>query len=303
MIKRHIEKSEKENMKLLKNPRLMLTISMTIFGTIALFVRNIPLASGEVALYRAVLAAMLIAVYLLVTKQRIPFEKIKKEIPYLLFSGIAMGINWILLFEAYKYTTVSVATLSYYFAPVIVTVVCPILFREKMTVKQILCFVMSTVGLVLITGIGDMSGGSNHLVGILFGLGAAVFYAAVVLLNKFIKNVDGIHRTFLQFLAAIVILVPYVLATSGINLNVLDGNGWGCLLIVGLVHTGITYCLYFSSLKELPGQKAAILSYIDPLVAVLVSVVLLGEQMTLMQVLGGMLILGFTLWNELGTSK
>lgn len=290
-------------MKLLKNPRLMLTISMTIFGTIALFVRNIPLVSGEVALYRAVLAVMLIAVYLLVTKQRIPFEKIKKEIPYLLFSGIAMGINWILLFEAYKYTTVSVATLSYYFAPVIVTVVCPILFREKMTVKQILCFVMSTVGLVLITGIGDMSGGSNHLVGILFGLGAAVFYAAVVLLNKFIKNVDGIHRTFLQFLAAIVILVPYVLATSGINLNVLDGNGWGCLLIVGLVHTGITYCLYFSSLKELPGQKAAILSYIDPLVAVLVSVVLLGEQMTLMQVLGGMLILGFTLWNELGTSK
>lgn len=290
-------------MKLLKNPRLMLTISMTIFGTIALFVRNIPLASGEVALYRAVLAAMLIAVYLLVTKQRMPFEKIKKEIPYLLFSGIAMGINWILLFEAYKYTTVSLATLSYYFAPVIVTVVCPILFREKMTVKQILCFVMSTVGLVLITGIGDMSGGSNHLVGILFGLGAAVFYAAVVLLNKFIKNVDGIHRTFLQFLAAIVILVPYVLATSGINLNVLDGNGWGCLLIVGLVHTGITYCLYFSSLKELPGQKAAILSYIDPLVAVLVSVVLLGEQMTLMQVLGGMLILGFTLWNELGTSK
>lgn len=289
-------------MKLLKNPRLMLIISMTVFGTIALFVRNIPLASGEIALYRAVLAAMLIAVYLLVTKQKIPFEKIKKEIPLLLFSGIAMGINWILLFEAYKYTTVSVATLSYYFAPVIVTVVCPILFREKMTVKQIICFIMSTVGLVLITGIGDMSGGNNHLIGILFGLGAAVFYATVVLLNKFIKNVDGIHRTFLQFLAAIVILVPYVLATSGVNLNVLNGMGWGCLLIVGLIHTGITYCMYFSSLKELPGQKAAILSYIDPLVAVLVSVMLLGEQMTLMQVLGGILILGFTLWNELGNS-
>lgn len=289
-------------MKLLKNPRLMLILSMTVFGTIALFVRNIPLASGEIALYRAVLAAMLIAVYLLVTKQKIPFAKIKKEIPFLLFSGIAMGINWILLFEAYKYTTVSVATLSYYFAPVIVTVVCPILFREKMTAKQILCFVMSTVGLVLITGIGDMSSGNNHLLGILFGLGAAVFYATVVLLNKFIKNVDGIHRTFLQFLAAIVILVPYVFATSGVNLNVLNRVGWGCLLIVGLIHTGVTYCMYFSSLKELPGQKAAILSYIDPLVAVLVSVVLLGEQMTLMQVLGGILILGFTLWNELGNS-
>lgn len=287
-------------MKALKNPRTMLILSMIIFGTIALFVRNIPLASGEIALYRAVLAALLIGIYLFVTKQKIPLEKIKKEIPLLLASGIAMGINWILLFEAYKYTTVSVATLSYYFAPVIVTVVCPILFHEKMTTKQIICFVMSTIGLALITGIGDMSSGSNHLMGIFFGLGAAVFYATVILLNKFIKNVEGIHRTFLQFLAAIAILVPYVFVTSGVNLHTLNGIGWGSLLIVGLVHTGITYCLYFSSLKELPGQKAAILSYIDPLVAVLVSVVLLGETMTVMQVVGGVLILGFTLWNEIG---
>lgn len=286
-------------MNRLKNPRIMLIISMTIFGTIALFVRNIPLASGEIALYRAILAALLIAVYLFITKQKIPFQKIKKELLLLILSGMAMGVNWILLFEAYKYTTVSVATLSYYFAPVIVTVVCPFLFREKMTGKQIICFVMSTIGLVLITGIGDLSVGSHHFIGILCGLGAAVFYATVILLNKFIKNVDGIHRTFLQFLAAILILVPYVLATSGINLNTLNGMGWGSLLIVGLIHTGVTYCLYFSSLKELPGQKAAILSYIDPLVAVLVSVLLLGESMTLIQVLGGVLILGFTLWNEI----
>ena len=286
-------------MNRLKNPRIMLIISMTVFGTIALFVRNIPLASGEIALYRAILAALLIAVYLFITKQKIPFQKIKKELLLLILSGMAMGVNWILLFEAYKYTTVSVATLSYYFAPVIVTVVCPFLFREKMTGKQIICFVMSTIGLVLITGIGDLSVGSHHFIGILCGLGAAVFYATVILLNKFIKNVDGIHRTFLQFLAAILILVPYVLATSGINLNTLNGMGWGSLLIVGLIHTGVTYCLYFSSLKELPGQKAAILSYIDPLVAVLVSVLLLGESMILIQVLGGVLILGFTLWNEI----
>lgn len=280
------------------NPRLMLIASMTIFGTLGPFVRNIPVSSGELALYRAVLAALLIAVFLFVTKQKIPFANIKKEVPLLLASGVAMGINWILLFEAYKYTTVSVATLSYYFAPVIVTVVCPVLFKEKLTGKQILCFVMSTLGLVLITGIGDVGGGSDF-VGILFGLGAAVFYATVVLLNKFIKNVDGIHRTFLQFLAAIVILLPYVIMTSGVTLVHLNSVGWLNLLIVGLVHTGVTYCMYFSSLKELPGQKAAILSYIDPLVAVLISVTILGESMTLWQVVGGILILGFTLWNEL----
>lgn len=276
---------------------------MTVFGTIGLFVRNINLPSGEIALYRAVLAAILIGIFLLVTKQKIPFEKIKKEIPLLVMSGVAMGFNWILLFEAYKYTTVSVATLSYYFAPVIVTIACPILFKEKMSAKQWICFIMSTLGIVLITGIGDLSQGTSHIKGILFGLGAATLYATVILLNKFIKNVDGIHRTFLQFLAAIAVLVPYVLLTDGINLNRLDSKGWMFLLVVGLVHTGITYCLYFSSLKELPGQKAAILSYIDPLVAVLVSVVILKEKITIMQIIGGILILGFTLWNEISPRK
>lgn len=286
-------------MQKIRDPRVMLVSSMTVFGTIGLFVRNIALSSGEIALYRAVLATTLIAVYLIVTKQKIAVGDIKKEVLLLFLSGVAMGFNWILLFEAYNYTTVSVATLSYYFAPVIVTLACPILFKEKLGKKQIICFIMSTLGIVLITGIGDLSQGSSHLVGIMFGLGAAVLYATVILLNKFIKNVAGIHRTFLQFIAAIAVLVPYVMLTSGCNVMSLDGVGWGCLLTVGLFHTGITYCLYFSSLKELPGQKAAILSYIDPLVAVLVSVLILGESMTMMQILGGALILGFTLWNEI----
>lgn len=278
---------------------MMLIASMTIFGTLGLFVRNIPVSSGELALYRAVLAAVLIAMYLLVTNQKIPIKNIRREIPLLLISGVAMGINWILLFEAYHYTTVSIATLSYYFAPAIVTAVCPFLFREKLTPKQVICFIMSTLGLVMITGIGDVGKGGTNLIGILFGLGATVFYATVILLNKFIKNVDGIHRTFLQFLSAIITLIPYVAATGGVTLGGMDSTGWVCLLIVGLIHTGVTYCMYFSSLKELPGQKAAILSYIDPLVAVLVSVLLLHESMTALQAVGGILILGFTLWNEI----
>lgn len=285
-------------MKKVISPRLMMILSMAIFGTLGPFVRNISVSSGELALYRAILAALLIAVFLFCTKSKIPFDGMKKEVPLLLASGVAMGINWILLFEAYKYTTVSVATLSYYFAPVIVTMVCPLLFKEKLTGKQIICFVMSTIGLVLITGIGDVSGRS-HLVGILYGLGAAVFYATVVLLNKFIKNVEGIHRTFLQFLAAIVTLIPYVAFTSGVTLGGMTGTGWVCLLIVGLLHTGVTYCMYFSSMKELPGQQLAILSYIDPLVAVVISVTVLGEAMSILQIVGGILILGFTCWNEL----
>lgn len=282
-----------------KKARWLLILSMSIFGTLGLFVRNIAVSSGELALYRAILAAILIGGFLLVKKQNIPFSAIRKAIPLLLVSGMAMGINWILLFEAYKYTTVSVATLSYYFAPVIVTGICPILFREKLTGKQLICFIMSTLGIVMITGIGDMAGGGKDFIGILFGLGAAVFYATVILLNKFIKNVEGIHRTFFQFLAAIIILIPYVALTGGITLGSLSSIGWVNLLIVGVVHTGVNYCIYFTALKDLTGQKAAILSYIDPLVAVLISVTILGEKMTVWQAIGGVLILGFTLWNEI----
>ena len=281
----------------------MLITSMFIFGTLSPFVRNISVSSGELALYRAILAAVCIGGYLLFSKQPIHLKSIRKELILLLLSGGAMGFNWILLFEAYKYTTVSVATLSYYFSPVIVTIACPLLFREKMTKKQLICFVMSTIGLILITVTGNMSAGGRDLIGIGFGLGAAVLYATVVLLNKFIKNVAGIHRTFLQFLSAILVLVPYVALTSGVTLGAMNATGWICLLVVGLIHSGIAYCLYFSSLTDLPGQKAAILSYIDPLVAVVISVTVLGEALRPLQILGGSLILGFTLWNELPGRK
>ena len=152
-----------------------------------------------------------------------------------------------------------------------------------------------------ITGIGNLDGGKP--IGILLALGAAVFYATVVLLNKFIKNVEGIHRTFLQFLAATVVLLPYVLLTSGVTVFRIDGIGLLNLLTVGLIHTGVTYCLYFSALREIPGQEAAILSYVDPLVAVLASVTVLGEEITPLQILGGALILGFTLWNEITPNR
>ena len=285
-------------MKKANRSQVLVIASMVIFGTLGPFVRNISVSSGELALYRAILAAVLVGLFLTITKQKINFRALGKELLLLLISGMAMGINWILLFEAYKYTTVSVATLSYYFAPVIVTIVCPFFFKEKLGPKQIICFIMSTIGIVMITGIAGSKGGRD-IIGILFGLGAAVFYASVILLNKFIKKVEGLHRTFLQFIADIIILVPYVVFTSGVTLGTMNSTGWICLLVVGIVHTSITYCMYFTAIKDLPGQQTAILSYIDPLVAVIISVAVLGEAITIPQIIGGVLILGFTLLNEI----
>ena len=278
--------------------RTEFAFSMLIFGTIALFVRGVALSSAEIALSRAVLAAALVGLYLLLRKTN-PVKGVKrKDLLLLLLSGAAMGFNWILLFESYRHTTVSLATLCYYFAPTIVTLLSPILFRERMSTRGALCFIASTAGLVLIVGVSG-GGGSNNLVGILFGLGAAALYATVMLLNKSIDSVSGLSRTFLQFLAAIVVLLPYVLLTSGLHFGTLNTNGLVALLVVGLVHTGITYCMYFSSLWQLRGEEAALLSYIDPLVAVLVSVAFLNEPITAWQIVGGALILGASLASEL----
>lgn len=284
-------------MKKRNDARRRLTVSMVIFGTLGPFVRAIDLSSAQIALCRALLALVLIGGFLAVKGQRLLPRGLGKELFWLSVSGAAVGVNWILLFEAYRYTSVSVATLSYYFAPVLVTLVSPLLFREKLTKKQLLCFFGSTLGLVLITWAGGS--GANDGLGIAFGLGAALFYASVMLINKRIQNVQGLHRAFFQFLAAVAVLGVYVAFTGGLPLQNMTPWGWGSLLTVGLVHTGLAYCLYFGALKELPGQKAAILSYIDPLVAVVISVTVLGEPLGLRQVLGGALILGFTLYNEI----
>ncbi len=273
-------------------------VSMAMFGTLSVFVRNIPLSSGALALCRAVMAAVLMGAVLLVKGQKIAFGELGRDLVLLLISGLVLGVNWILFFESYRYTTVSIATLSYYAAPAIVTAICPLIFREKLTKRQLLCFLGSTCGVVLIIGASGFTG-TRDLTGILFGLGAAVLYATVVVLNKMLRNVGGLQRTFLQMIVAAITLVPYVLLTGGVGLTQLDMSGWVNLLIVGIVLTGVTYCMYFSALPHLRGQHAAILSYLDPLVAVIMSVTVLREPITVLQIVGGVLVLGFSLLNEL----
>lgn len=281
-----------------RGARLQLVSAMLIFGTIGVFTRYIPLPSGEIALYRGFLAIICVGAFLAISRQGWAKTVTKADILWLVLSGVAIGINWVLLFQAYAHTTVSLATLSYYFAPTLVTIASAVLFREHLGVKQIVCFVMATLGLVLIVGSGEMNGTANG-VGILYGLGAAVFYATVVLLNKQLRHVPGVQRTVLQFIAAVIVVTPYVALTEGFHFTTLQGVGLLCMLILGIIHTGFAYCIYFSSLPRIPGQTVAVLSYLDPLLAVILSVVVLQEPITLVQCLGGAMILGFALWNEI----
>ena len=273
--------------------------AMVIYGTISLFVRNIPLSSAEVALFRAVIALAALLIFKRLRGKRLNIQAMGGDLPLLALSGAAMGFNWIFLFEAYRYTTVSVATLSYYFAPVLVMLACPVLFHERFTRLQAACFAGATLGLCLVISPGGIGADGAHLKGVAFGLAAAVLYASVVLVNKRIARVSGLDRTLWQFAAAALVLAPYVLFTTGIHLEGMTPPGWASLLTVGVIHSGVAYVLYFSSLSRLPGQESAILSYIDPLVAVVVSVAVFAESASLQQILGGALILACTLLNEL----
>ena len=276
---------------------------MAIFGTIGVFTRLIDLSSSEIALFRAVLAAIVIAIFLVLSKKNI-FKGIRVKTLILLFlSGAAMGFNWILLFEAYNYTSITAATLSYYFAPTIVLLSSLFIMKEKLNKMKVICFVISTIGLGMVIGGGGGGKGSDDIKGIMLGLGAAFLYATVILINKKIQNIDGIGRTFMQFIAAIIVLSPYVAFTSGFNVLSLDNIGWVSLLILGILHTGITYSVYFSSLPHLKGSEISLLSYIDPLTAMIVSALILAEPTNIKQIIGGVFILGSTLFSEIKNNK
>ena len=237
---------------------------------------------------------------MLFSKEKTSFSAIKKNLPILVLSGLGVGANWIFLFEAYKYTTVSIATLSYYCAPIFVTIMAPIILKEKISLIKFLCVCTAMIGMLCIVGTnkGSIGEGYNHFLGIIYGLTAAVGYASVILMNKFIKGLKGVETTVTQLVFASILLLPYVMITSGFDFSKMTGISWGYMIFLGIVHTGFAYALYFSSLKELKGQTIAVLSYIDPITAVLISALFLGEQLTMFQIIGGVLILGSTFISE-----
>lgn len=280
--------------------RLMNLSAMLIFGTIAVFVRNINLSSKEIALLRGFIGSIFLLGVMLFSKEKTSFSGIKKNMLLLFLSGIGVGGNWIFLFEAYKYTTVSIATLSYYFAPIFVTISAPIILKEKFSIIKIICVCTAMVGMLCIVGAnsGGAGAGYNHILGIGYGLLAAIFYASVILMNKFIKGLKGVETTVTQLILASLVLLPYVLLTTGFDFSKMTGISYGYLIFLGVVHTGFAYALYFTSLKDLKGQTIAVLSYIDPITAVVISSMFLGEKMTILQIIGGILILGSTFISE-----
>lgn len=271
--------------------------AMLVFGTIGLFVKNIGFPSSFISLARALTGSIFIALFMLFSGHGLDKKSVLKNLKLLIPSGIAMAFNWICLFEAYRFTGVAVGTLCYYMAPVIVVVLSPVFLKEKLTTINITSVLAAVVGAVLISGV--VSGSAKSAKGILLGLAAAALYSTVVMINKFVKNLSPIETTFVQLSTAAVTMIPYILLTEDVTTFVFDRRSVIFTLIVGVFHTGIVYMIYFSSVQKIPAQTTAVFSYIDPVTAIILSAVVLGERLDAVQLIGTFLILAATLFNEL----
>lgn len=278
--------------------KVQLFVSMFVFGTIGLFVRAIPLPSSMIALVRAAVGTLFLLCVMLLSKKKPDLAAIRRNWKTLALSSTAMAFNWILLFEAYRYTTVAVATLCYYFSAIIVIVVSPFLLKEKLTPFKAVCAVVAFIGMVLVSGVLDGQAAFS-LIGVACGLGAAVLYASVVLLNKRLTNISSYDTTVTQLAAAAVVLLPYVLLTERLDAMSLDFKGLAALMTVAIIHTGAAYAMYFSSLQRIKAQTVALFSYLDPVVALLLSVFVLHEPMTLLGGTGAVLVLAAMIVSEL----
>lgn len=283
----------------MQKSKFMLLGAMGIFGTVGIFVKYIPLSSGAVALSRALLGIVFLLGIMALTLQKLSLEAIRKNLLLLCLSGAAMGFNWVLLFESYRYTSVATATVCYYLAPVFLILASP-LVNEKLTPKKLICVAVALTGLIFVSGITE--GGITspaELRGVGLALGAAALYATVMLLNKKLSPIPAYDKTILQLAAAAVVIFPYILLSSGFDSSAMTPLGWVLLAVVGIVHTGLAYTLYFGSMKDLQAQTIAIFSYLDPVIAVLLSALLLKEPLSGWGIAGTVLILGSALLSEL----
>ncbi|HWT26403.1 MAG TPA: DMT family transporter [Mobilitalea sp.] len=282
----------------MKKEKILFITSMLIFGSMGLFVRNINLPSSVIALVRGAIGSLFIFGASKVLKQKISWKAIRPNLLLLLLSGAAIGFNWIFLFQAYKYTTISNATITYYFAPVFVMFLSPFILKEKLSIVKIGCILAAVLGMFMISGIGGVEG-RNHLIGIGYALMAATLYASAILINKFMKGMSGLETTIVQIGTASIVLFPYVLLTQRVGTISVDSKSLIFLIMLGIIHTGLGYLIYFTSFRNLSAQTISVFSYIDPISAILMSGIFLGEKMTAFQLCGGVLILGATFFSEL----
>ena len=269
--------------------------SMLIFGTNGLLVMHISLTSAQIVLTRTFLGSIFL-LFVMLAKHELSFSQYRQDALPVMISGICLGANWVFLFEAYRYASVSIGTLLYYCGPMIVMALSPLLFHEKLSWNKIAAIAAVAAGMICITGIAGAQTLSAR--GLMNGLAAALLYAGLIISNKRIRHVSGLASTFAQLVIAFCVILIYLLLRGGLPFGIASGSELACILVLGIVNTGIACWFYFSSMQRLPGQTVALCCYVDPLSAVLFSALFLGERLNVLEGIGAVLILGGALLGE-----
>lgn len=273
-------------------------LALLLFGTNGIVASRIALSSYEIVLLRTMIGSILLIALFLLNKGHFQFYRRKKDFLFLAISSMAMGISWMFLYEAYQQIGVSLSSLLYYCGPVIVMALSPLLFREKLTLPKIFGFALVLLGLVLVNG--NIVGDTQSHWGILCGILSAVMYAFMVICNKKAVQITGMENATLQLTVSFLTVAVFVTAVKGIQVDATSADlPW--ILLLGLVNTGIGCYFYFSSINDLPVQTVAICGYLEPLSAVVFSVLLLKESMSLAQVIGAVLIIGGAVLGSIAT--
>lgn len=279
--------------------KLKLITTMLIFGTIGIFVRNISLPSSVIAGVRGFVGAGFLLLWLKIKHTKLNKEAILRNKWRLLFSGLCIGVNWILLFEAYRYTTVATATLCYYLQPVVVMIASHFILQEKLTARKMICVLVAVCGMIPVSGMLENGLPSpSELTGILLALGAALLYGMNIITNKTMKDMPSFDMTICCLAIASATILPYALLTATPEQMVWNPMSIVLLATMGIVHTGVAYALYYMALKDLKAQTVAIFGYIDPIFAIVLSALLLSEPLTISIVVGAVMILGATFMSE-----
>ena len=279
----------------MKTSYLKYIFALLLFGSNGIVASLIHLSSYEIVLLRTLIGSLLLIAIFFIAREKLTFYKYKTQSIFLAVSGIAMGTSWIFLYEAYDEIGVSLASLAYYCGPVIVMILSPFLFGEKLTRIKVCSFLVVLVGIFLVNGTAFENGVSVW--GLACGLLSAVCYSLMVMFNKKAKDITGLENSMLQLFVAFLTVAIFVGIKQGYRMEI-DTQSIIPILVLGLLNTGIGCYFYFSSIGKLPVQTVAICGYLEPLSAVVFSVIFLKETMLPIQIIGAVLIIGGAMLGE-----
>lgn len=294
-----------------KRERLKLILISATFGTVGLFTHFIPLSSAAIVFYRALLGGAFIVAMIKLSGKDVNIKSMRDNLVVLVFTGFFMALNWVLQFEAFKVSSVAIGTVCYNMMPIFLLIIASFVFNERITLKSGICILVATIGVILVSNVINVGIKSHEVLGCVYGILGAIFYALIVTFNRKLNQIETHDKVIFQFAFSALIMAIYVgliekksfFIDSSLPRNEII-LGIASMLILSFLHTGFCYVHYFNAVSRLKAETVAILTYIDPVVALFLSYFVLKEDMTALQFLGAVLILGSTLFNELSkTSK